>query len=144
MRHTAARYRLPTEAEWEYACRAGTTTQYSFGDDTRELPRHAWYSKNASDVAHPVGLKPANQFGLHDMHGNAWEWCQDFYDEQWYQKPWAKAINGPAFGPTCVFRGGSFDFDALHCRSAYRNNGSPAYRIGYGGFRCVCEVNIEQ
>ena len=131
-------YRLPTEAEWEYACRAGTTTQYSFGDDYQELLEYGWYNVNAGGSARAVGLKAANAFGLHDMHGNLQEWCGDFYDEKWYERPSLNDPTGPASGSNRVIRGGNWFIFASHCRSAYRSNYfSPSTRSNYYGFRCV-------
>ncbi len=117
-------YRLPTEAEWEYACRGGTRTAYSFGNSAGQLGQYAWFEDNAEEVdeeyAHRVGQKRSNGFGLYDMHGNVWEWCSDWFD------------NNNRFR---VFRGGSWFSSSDHCRSAYRNRGTPDYRSNLLGFR---------
>ncbi len=136
-------YRLPTEAEWEYACRAGTTTQYSFGDDYAELEQYGWFNKNAGGMTKPVALKLPNPFGLFDMHGNLYEWCQDFYDEKWYEKPLsdrqtpANDPKGPSSGSTRVLRGGRWFAGASNCRSAFRDHTSPSNRYSNNGFRPV-------
>ncbi|MCH7989145.1 MAG: formylglycine-generating enzyme family protein [Planctomycetes bacterium] len=132
-------YRLPTEAEWEYACRAGTTTVYSFGDDASKLRQYAWYDENAWDVgeeyAHRVGQKLPNPWGLFDMHGNVWELCQDGYASYGSEKVVSDPM-GPAQGDEYrVLRGGSFDLYALLVRSAYRLNLTPVLRNGSYGFR---------
>jgi formylglycine-generating enzyme required for sulfatase activity len=133
-------YRLSTEAEWEYTCRAGTTTVYSFGDDASQLGQYAWYRKNAWDsgekFAHVVGQKLPNRWGLYDIHGNVWEWCQDWYAGYGFVSE--KALTdprGPAQGERRVLRGGSFVPTALYARSANRNNNSPAFRNYSCGFR---------
>jgi formylglycine-generating enzyme len=125
-------YRLPTEAEWEYACRAGTETAYSFGDDEAELGDFAWFRKNADDVR-PVGRKKPNPWGLHDMHGNMYEWCWDSYSPYPYKGP---IVTSPA-GGVRVVRGGSFVRVARHLRSANRHGLSPEDRLGSIGFRGV-------
>jgi serine/threonine protein kinase/formylglycine-generating enzyme required for sulfatase activity len=130
-------YRLPTEAEWEYACRAGTTTQYSHGDDHRQLAEFGWYSKNAGGKSHPVGSKLPNAFGLYDIVGNLQEWCHDFHDEKWYEKSPLNDPFGPASGSEIVLRGGGWFGPAYFCRSAYRNYHPPSNRHFVNGFRCV-------
>ncbi|MEY2725786.1 MAG: hypothetical protein RLZZ458_1653, partial [Planctomycetota bacterium] len=136
------RYRLPTEAEWEYACRAGTTTAYSFGDDERRLGRHAWYAGNARSAderyAHAVGKKVANPFGLYDMHGNVWEWVQDWNGS--YGESSATDPTGPRSGSSRVLRGGSWNEVPIDVRSGYRNNASPDLRYYNIGLRLCVEL----
>jgi formylglycine-generating enzyme required for sulfatase activity len=139
---TNAVYRLPTEAEWEYACRGWTSTRYSYGDDPgyTNLTAYAWYGDNSGGTTHPVGQKVANPWGLYDMHGNVWEWCQDWFDT--YPGGMAVDPRGPATGSLRVIRGGSWSSRgrwgfAWLCRSADRNHGPPDV-WDYGvGFRVV-------
>ena len=126
-------YRLPTEAEWEYACRAGTTTAYSFGDDESLLGDFAWFGANAGGSTHPVGQKKPNGWGLYDMQGNVWEWCSDRYGD--YAAAAATDPQGPAQGSYRVLRGGSWDSSARRCRSADRGRSYPSNRIFDHGFR---------
>ncbi|MDB4644462.1 SUMF1/EgtB/PvdO family nonheme iron enzyme [Rubripirellula sp.] len=131
-------YRLPTEAEWEYACRAGTTTKYSFGDDDSEIGNYAWFdgnSGNSGDTSHPVGGKQPNAWGLYDMHGNVWEWCQDWYGD--YPSGTVTDPTGATSGSNRVGRGGRWPGTAEDCRSAYRVSYDPRFRSRLGGFR-VC------
>jgi formylglycine-generating enzyme required for sulfatase activity len=136
-------YRLPTEAEWEYACRAGTETAWSFGDDEKNLGDHAWYRENAWDIdekyAHQVELKNPNAFGLHDMHGNVWEWCYDHFGEDYYKQSPENNPQGPAQGAFHVIRGGSWgDVDTSSSRSARRNKSDADRRTNTNvGFRVV-------
>ncbi len=101
----ATGYRLPTEAEWEYACRAGSTTVYSFGSDTAQLGQHAWFKSNANKKTHPAGKKEANAWGLYDMHGNVAEWCNDVYAADYYHHSPSKNPRGPSEGEKNVLRG---------------------------------------
>jgi formylglycine-generating enzyme required for sulfatase activity len=114
----ARKYRLPTEAEWEYACRAGSETAYSFGESTQRLGEYAWYMDNANRRSHPVGAKQPNAWGLYDMHGNVWEWCSDRFGE--YPKDAATDPQGPNEGSLYVIRGGGWNEVSTHCRSAMR------------------------
>src|SRR5687768_13355489 len=117
-------FRLPTEAEWEYACRAGTTTVYSFGDDPAALGDYAWYSDNSDFKYQKVGTKKPNPWGLHDMHGNVAEWCLDEYDPEAYKKFASGTVENPYLRPTKpyphVVRGGSWNDDPDKLRSAVR------------------------
>jgi formylglycine-generating enzyme len=134
----SAIYRLPTEAEWEYACRARSSAAYSFGDTADQLEQYAWFAENAHKVgekyAHRVGQKLPNSFGLYDLHGNVWEWCSDWFEE--YPSGGLTDPKGPAEGSYRVSRGGSGGRTAEFCRSAYRGIGQ-SDRRSYTGFR-VC------
>ena len=111
-------YRLPTEAEWEYACRAGTTTDYGFGPDSRQLSQYAWFADNADKQTHPVGQKKPNAWGLYDMYGNVAEWCNDVYEKDYYKDGPTSNPRGPEDGPRRVLRGGAWNSRADACRSA--------------------------
>ncbi len=126
---------LPTEAQWEYACRAGITTKYCFGDDESMLGEYAWYEKNSAKKTHPVGQKKPNAWGLYDMYGNVWEWCQDWFDGDYYANSPSDDPAGPSRGSSRVYRGGSWDYHAWRCRSANRDGYDPLFRIGILGFR---------
>jgi formylglycine-generating enzyme required for sulfatase activity len=118
------KYSLPTEAEWEYSCRAGTTTRYCFGND-EALSNYAWYRENSESRTHPVGEKKANAWGLHDMHGNVWQWCQDYYAADYFDDSPRKDPRGPerqGAHASHVEHGGSFDFEPPYCRSANRGS----------------------
>ena len=132
---SSPRHRLPTEAEWEYACRAGTETEYFFGEDSDELGRYAWYSGNSNGKTHPVGQMESNPWGLYDMHGNVWEWVSDWYGS--YENATVTDPSGPATGSARVFRGGGWGSAAEGLRSAYRRSASPGNRIILLGFRLV-------
>ena len=135
-------YRLPNEAEWEYACRAGTNTQYSFGNAPTRLSACGWFKANSGRTTHPVGQRSPNPWGLYDMHGNVAEWCQDIYSETSYQAREGQDPHGPATGNKRVLRGGDWNSSEDNCRAAARNSenarladacfGSDTY-----GFRCV-------
>ena len=118
-------YRLPTEAEWEYACRAGSTTRYGFGDDAASLGEFAWYDRNSDRKTHSVGQKQPNVFGLHDMHGNVWEECWDGYEADYYKKSPAADPLGHFHAAVRVARGGGWRTSPQFCRSASRDGGPP-------------------
>jgi formylglycine-generating enzyme required for sulfatase activity len=139
-REEKARYRLPTEAEWEYACRAGTTTDYSHGDDLAKLAEYAWYGDEGKGRSSAVGTKRPNPFGLFDMHGSAREWCADWYDATWYKRSPVEDPAGPESGTGRVLRGGKWLNKPPFLRSAFRFDMWPTYRSRYFGFRVVCEV----
>jgi formylglycine-generating enzyme required for sulfatase activity len=126
-------YRLPTEAEWEYACRAGSTSRFGFGDNYSQLGSYAWFDANSSSTTQPVGGKTSNAWGLYDMHGNVWEWCADWKGD--YSTSAVTDPAGPATGSSRVLRGGSWYYVAAICRSAYRGRPVPSYRFHDSGFR---------
>jgi formylglycine-generating enzyme required for sulfatase activity len=128
-------YRLPTEAEWEYACRAGSTTRYSFGNDAANLGEYAWYVGNSGGQMHPVGQKRPNAWGLYDMHGNVYEWCRDGYEADYYQTRHGVNPLGPSQAALHVSRGGSWNFNPRNARAARRFRSAPEYRSDYLGFR---------
>jgi formylglycine-generating enzyme required for sulfatase activity len=126
---------LPTEAQWEYACRGGSTTEYCYGDDEARLNEYAWYGKNSEGRTHDVGALKPNAWGLHDMHGNVWEWCADWGGD--YPPSDVADPKGSPNGDYRVLRGGSWDGYARNCRSADRNWIVPGTRCSYIGFRPV-------
>ena len=145
--------KLPTEAQWEYACRAGTTTRFWWGDSETEAGRYAnvadrtakaklefkfiFDTDDGQAVSAPVGNYAANRFGLYDMIGNVWEWCNDWYDEGYYAKSPSEDPAGPAIGALRVVRGGSWDYRPFDARSAFRNKDRPDEEFGNFGFRPV-------
>ena len=133
-------YRLPTEAEWEYACRAGSITPWCFGDQVLDVGEYAWFYDNSLMETHPVGHRKPNSWGLFDMHGNVMEWCYDWYNESQYQQYAEEETENPA-GPTSgtakVLRGGAWQFGAEATRCAYRNSSTPDAVAGVIGFR-IC------
>jgi formylglycine-generating enzyme required for sulfatase activity len=135
-------YRLPTEAEWEYACRAGSDAEYSFGGDARKLGDCAWFADNSTKKTHPIGGKKPNAWGLFDMHGNVAEWCNDPYDKGYYRTSPEKNPRGPADGKDYVLRGGSWKSAPDALRSSNRLAESPGFSDACLardaiGFRCV-------
>ncbi len=130
-------YRLPFEAEWEYAARAGTETPYSFGSDFGELENYAWYNENSAEETHPVAQLKPNAWGLYDMHGNVWEWCQDWYKSTYYSKSPTNNPQGPSSGHFRMLRGGTLLHDSTASRSAFRFRNTPDIKHYDGGFRVV-------
>jgi len=127
--------KLPSEAQWEYACRAGSTGKYSFGDSESDLDSYGWYEANSGGETHPVGQKRPNAWGLYDMHGNVWEWCEDHWHDNYDNAP---EEDVPWDGPdeARVFRGGCCFFDGWNVRSSRRDGSPPTYRRCCG-FRVV-------
>ncbi len=133
-------YRLPTEAEWEYACRAGSTSSFCFGDDEGMLEEYGWFNKNANRTTHAVGGKKPNAWGLHDMHGNVSEWCRDFYAA--YPSAAQTDPHGPEAGDQITVRGGGWFFVPQNARSAHRDAYQQAARYVGLGFRLVAEPSM--
>jgi formylglycine-generating enzyme required for sulfatase activity len=134
------KYCLPSEAEWEYACRAGTTTRYSFDNNELRLGDYAWYADNSGSKTHPVGQKNPNPWGLYDMHGNVWEWVQDNWHYNYEGAPTDGSAWDDGSGPIRIFRGGSWNFKAWSCRSADRSGDDWQYCYDNLGFRLLREV----
>jgi formylglycine-generating enzyme required for sulfatase activity len=135
-------YRLPTEAEWEYACRAATTTEFYFGDRPDQLKAYAWFDGNAEAGPHPVAQRKPNAWGLYDMTGNVWEWCNDFYGAKYYRNSPVENPRGPDEGEKRVLRGGAWSSSAENCTAFVRNcdeagTTDVCLTMDSNGFRCV-------
>jgi formylglycine-generating enzyme required for sulfatase activity len=134
---------LPTEAGWEYACRAGTTTAFCFGDNAALLNDYGWSNANAGGKTHPVGQGKPNAWGLFDMHGNVWEWCSDWHAKDYYaQSPPVDPV-GPPGGSYRVSRGGAWSNAPGPCRAAFRYSDRPGFRGGHLGFRAALVVPVD-
>ena len=133
-------YRLPTEAEWEYACRAGSQSRFCFGDDENKLGDYAWYKANAEGRTHKVGTKKPNAWGLYDMHGNVWEWCRDKYANDYTATPCDGSAYESASENERVLRGGSYNADAEKCFCTSRINLGAGGKNYFIGFRLVLEL----
>ena len=131
------KYRLPTEAEWEYAARADTESTYCFSGDIKILSQYAWYGKNSAGKTHRVGQLKPNAWGLYDVHGNVHEWCQDWFDRNFYSQSPSTSPLGPPSGLAKVSRGGDWGSEDWYCRCASRSLSSPDRRSNRLGFRLV-------
>ena len=130
-------YRLPTEAEWEYAARAGSASTYCFGPQVAKLHEYAWFQKNSARATHPVGQLAPNDWGLYDMHGNVHEWCADWFDRTYYARSPGTDPRGPRKGVARALRGGDWGSEAWYCRCAIRSLSAPTRRSPRVGFRIV-------
>ena len=139
--HSDQAVSLPTEAEWEYGCRAGTTTAYHSGDTFEDLERVAWYYVNSKNIMHPCGQKAPNAFGLYDMHGNVFQLCQDYYGDDYYSKSPSKDPEGPNQSAYRVMRGGAWNFAPESCRSSHRGGNPPDTATYVVGFRVVVSAS---
>ncbi|PLX23844.1 MAG: hypothetical protein C0599_03600 [Salinivirgaceae bacterium] len=133
--------RLPTEAEWEFAARGGNETDSTIFAGGNDIGAVAWYVENAENSAHAVGTRRANELGIHDMSGNVWEWCNDWYDEAYYEVSPENNPTGPDNGVEKVLRGGIWNGDAVFCRVSYRDFSSPLITNNANGFRLVKDLN---
>jgi formylglycine-generating enzyme required for sulfatase activity len=139
---SASGYRLPTEAEWEYACRAGSSTRFYFGESAEDLKSYAWFEGNSQSKPHPVGQRKPNAWGLYDMAGNVWEWCNDFYGAKYYRDSPGDNPRGPQQGEKRALRGGAWSSSAGNCASWIRNCDEAGLTdvcltMDSNGFRCV-------
>ena len=142
---TGKMYRLLTEAEWEYACRAGTETIWSFSNEPAQIKDYAWFSQNAVSQTRPVGQLKPNAWGLYDMHGNVWEWCQDVYHQDFYGRS-RQIVSNPLSsdgGWSRVLRGGSWNCEPVFMRSAYRYSYDHAFRHSSIGFRLARTIDAQ-
>jgi formylglycine-generating enzyme required for sulfatase activity len=134
-------YHLPSEAQWEFACRAGTTTTWYSTDDEASLKEYAWFGLNVDDKTHPVGQKWPNAWGQYDMHGNVWEWCRDWWSDRYYATSPMGDPPGASSGSLRVIRGGGWNYPAAVCRAAYRDRYEPSRRSQLLGFRLARVVS---
>jgi formylglycine-generating enzyme required for sulfatase activity len=135
-------YRLPTEAQWEYAARAGSQSTYCFGSERMKLGKYAWFRKNSAEATHPVGLLLPNEWGIHDMHGNVHEWCADWFDRNYYAGSPLNDPRGPEKGLARTLRGGDWGSEEWYCRCAIRSLSSPDRRSPRVGFRVVILTDL--
>ena len=138
---TTDSYRLPTEAQWEYAARAGSQVTYCFGSQRSQLDRYAWYQANSQQQTHPVGRLAANAWGLYDMHGNVHEWCSDWFDRNYYARSPADDPEGPKKGLARTLRGGDWGSLDWYCRCAIRSLSAANRRSPRVGFRVAKSLN---
>jgi len=132
------KFSLPTEAQWEYACRAGTATKFYYGDADKDMVDYGWCKVNSGGTTHPAGQKKPNAWGLYDMHGNVSEWCYDWFDPAYYQASPPNDPTGPAIGAQRTLRGGSWFHHPDGCRCTDRTRFNPGSRSQYFGFRVAC------